>query len=73
MLGQHLAALGTAENRVRYLLLEGGALRAVTHHDQAQALLWISLLQCIKARPQQAKVLFHRQPPDMQHGEIVRA
>ncbi|MNN82534.1 hypothetical protein D3C81_1994750 [compost metagenome] len=72
MFSQYLAALSTTEHRVRQLLLEGGALWAVTYKNKAQALLWVSLLQCLKARPQQAKVLFHRQPADMQHGDIVR-
>ena len=73
MLGQHLAPLGTTEHGIRHLLLEVGALRAITDHDQAQALVWITLLQGVQARAQHAKVLFCRQPPDMQHGDIVRA
>ncbi|MNC60236.1 hypothetical protein D3C75_1101030 [compost metagenome] len=71
--GQHLATLGAAEHGIRYLLFEGGTLRAVTHHDQAQAFVWISFLQGLQAWAQQTQVLFCRQPPDMQHGDVVRA
>lgn len=73
MLGQDFTPLGTTEHGIRHLLLQGGALWAVTDHDQAQALVWISLLQGVQARAQHPKVFFRRQPADMQHGDIVRA
>ncbi len=72
MFGQRFAALGAAEHRIGHLLLEGRPLRAITHHHQAQAPLWVSVLQGLQAGLQQCQVLFRCQAPDVQHSDVVR-
>ncbi|MNO71625.1 hypothetical protein D3C76_625430 [compost metagenome] len=71
MFGQRLATLCATEHGLGQLLFKQCPLRAVPHHDQAQALVWISLVQGVQARAQQPQVLFRGQAADVQHGDVV--
>ncbi len=69
---QVFAPLCPAENRIRDLSLQLGALRSVADHDQLQCALGIILFEGLEARFEQPQVLFRCQPADMNNADIRR-